>query len=97
MLSLKCFDALCSFFITYDQDEEGLLDQKDVLDILVGHRGSMEEVVNRFQRAVELVIKRDSYFLAGKKTKNIDISAVLKTVPIQWVASEIVRLFFRYI
>ncbi|EJD07240.1 linoleate diol synthase [Fomitiporia mediterranea MF3/22] len=77
------------FFITFDQNEEGLIDQKDVYNILIGPQGSLEGVVKHFQEKARYVIERDSYFLAGKKTKNVDISTVLKMIPIHWVASEI--------
>ncbi|KAI5116947.1 hypothetical protein M0805_003675 [Coniferiporia weirii] len=77
------------FFIAYDQTDEGLADQKAVLDILIGQEGSLARVVRRVQSAAEHVFARDSYFLAGRKTKNVDMSAVLKMVPIHWVASEI--------
>ncbi|KAL5512887.1 hypothetical protein ACEPAH_3285 [Sanghuangporus vaninii] len=77
------------FFITYDQNVEGLIDQGNILEILIHQRGSLEHVVDRFQEAAGRVIARNSYFLAGKETKNIDISAVLKMIPIHWVASEI--------
>ncbi|KAH8108866.1 linoleate diol synthase [Phellopilus nigrolimitatus] len=83
------------FFIAYDQTDEGLTDQKAVLDILIGQQGSLEKVVRRFQQAAEHVIARDSYFLSGNKTKNIDISAVLKMIPIHWVASEICGISLR--
>lgn len=79
------------FFIIYDQTDEGLIDQQAVLDILVRQEGSLQKVVDRFQKAAIEVIERDSYFLSGKKTKFIDISSVLKAIPIHWVANEIVR------
>ncbi|THH03477.1 hypothetical protein EW145_g6222, partial [Phellinidium pouzarii] len=77
------------FFIAHDQSNEGLEVQKIVLDILIGQQGSLEKVVRRFQAAAEHVLARDSYFLSGKTTKNVDVSAVLKMIPIHWVASEI--------
>ena len=80
----------CSFFIAYDQTDQGLADQKAVLNILVGQQGSLEKITKGFQEAALEVIKRDSYFLSGNKTKNIDIAAVLKMIPIHWVANEIV-------
>jgi len=77
------------FFIIYDQTDEGLTDQSAVLDILIRQEGTLQKVVDRFQKAAIDVIERDSYFLSGNKTKFIDISAVLKAIPIHWVANEI--------
>ena len=82
------------FFIEYDQTDEGLQHQKVVLDILLKQLGSMQKVATVFRRSAEILTQRESYFLSGKKSKFIDISNVLKAIPIHWVATEIVSWFF---
>lgn len=54
------------------------------------HAGSVDRVAQAFGIKTQEIIARESYFLSGRKTKNVDISDVLKAVPIQWVATEIV-------
>lgn len=88
--ALNCL--LCSFFIAHDQTDEGLADQARVLKILIGQEGSLENVVTHFGDRVAKVIQLHSYFLSGNKTKFIDISTVLKMIPIHWVANEIVSV-----
>lgn len=83
-------NVLSRFFIEYDQTDEGLIHQKVVLDILLKQLGSMQKVASVFRRSAEMLVQRESYFLSGNKVKNIDISAVLKAIPVHWVATEIV-------
>ena len=66
--------------------------QKVVLDILLKQLGSMQKVATVFRRSAEILTERESYFLYGNKTKFIDISAVLKAIPVHWVATEIVSI-----
>ena len=88
---IHCLTSSASFFITYDQNDEGLVAQKAVYDILIKqHEDSLDKVSAHFRDIVENLIQQESYFLSGNKTKNVDISAVLKKVPIHWVAREIV-------
>lgn len=52
----------------------------------------MQKVASVFRRSAEILTERESYFLSGDKTKFIDISAVLKAIPVHWVATEIVSV-----
>lgn len=63
-----------------------------MLEILIGQEGSLENVVMHFGDRVKKVLQLHSYFLSGNKTKFIDISTVLKMIPIHWVANEIVSV-----
>lgn len=81
-----------SFFIAYDQTDAGLRDQKAILDILLSSStsdGTLASLAQRFQTHAAHVLERDSYFLAGKTVKNVDVSGVLKLVPVHWVCEEL--------
>ena len=65
-------------------------DQKLVYDIIIGEEG-LGKVVQKFTETTNTIIERDSYSLADRKTKAIDISEMFKMIPIQWFANEIVN------
>ena len=47
-------------------------------------------MVKHFAERVGKVIDIHSYYLSGNKSKFIDISTVLRMIPIHWIANEIV-------
>ena len=86
--------GLCSSysFFANDQTDASSRDQKAVLSFLLEAStpdGKLSSLASRFASYASAVFERDSYFLAGKKVKNVDVSEALKLVSVHWVCEEL--------
>lgn len=70
--------------------------QKAVVDALSGSPQLVDNIGRYFYETTQNLLAESSFTLVGKKTYGVDIARhVLRTVPIHWVATDLVsgRLF----
>lgn len=86
------------FFIASDSAAD-TQDKVDVRRILVEQPGALDRVAAYFGAKVRELVRTESYYLAGRGTKNVDVAGVVKGLPIWWAVSEVVsvRLSFLFL
>ena len=80
------------FFLATDSPERGEREQRQMLKALAETPEQVETITDFFYQNTKALIAKESYKLVGGKQSALDIVRdVFRVVPIQWVATQIVR------
>jgi linoleate 10R-lipoxygenase len=87
-------DALfCRFYIATDDSEKGARIGKEIVGTFANSADDIKKIGQFFFLKTRELIERQTYHNVVGKVSNVDIVRdVLKTVPLYWAATEIVRV-----